>query len=71
MDAAELDTRFAFHPATPDTGPRHEAVRAAGRAFAEAVDALTPESREQSLAITAIEDAMMWANAAIARRSNG
>jgi len=28
----------------------------------------TPESREQSLAITALEEAVMWANAAIARR---
>jgi hypothetical protein len=29
---------------------------------------LTPESREQSLAITHLEQATMWANAAIARR---
>jgi hypothetical protein len=28
----------------------------------------TPESREQSLALTNLEQAVMWANAAIARR---
>lgn len=69
MDPQELATRFDFHPATEHTGPLHEQIRAAGRAMAEVVVALTPESREQSLAVTAIEEAMMWANAAIARRS--
>ncbi len=35
--------------------------------LAQYVLALTPESREQSLAVTKLEEAMMWANAAIAR----
>lgn len=68
MDAAELNTRFEFHPATAETGPVHERIRAAGKAFAETILDLTVESREQSLAITQIEDAMMWANASVARR---
>ena len=31
------------------------------------IDDLCPKSREKSLAITKIEEAMMWANASIAR----
>lgn len=46
---------------------RYEEIRAAGRAFAEVLLRTTPKSREQSLAFTALEEAVMWANAAIAR----
>lgn len=69
IDQAELELRFAFHPAdTDEKRAAHEAVRDTCRAAAEDVVRLTPgPSREQSLAITALEEAMMWANAAIAR----
>jgi hypothetical protein len=33
--------------------------------------ALTPSSREQSLMLTALEEAMMWGNAAISRNTTG
>lgn len=69
MDKQELTTRFAFHPATPVTGPKHDEIRSACLALAGLIVGATPESREQSLAITALEEAMMWANAAIARRT--
>jgi hypothetical protein len=36
--------------------------------FATVVLEATNDSREQSLAVTHIEDAVMWANAAVARR---
>jgi hypothetical protein len=65
---ADLDNRFAYHPATETTAPKHEAVRAAARAFAESLDELLEGgSREKSLAVTKIEEAMFWANAHIAR----
>lgn len=63
----EIDRRFGFHPATDVTGPMHDKVRADCAALARSIVDLTPRSREQSLAITALEEAMMWANAAIAR----
>ncbi len=69
MNGDELHIRFNFHLATEVTGPKHGAIREAALKFARLVSDLTPESREQSLAITAIEEAMMWANAAIARRT--
>ncbi|MGP3782344.1 Acb2/Tad1 domain-containing protein [Paenibacillus sp. 1A_MP2] len=35
--------------------------------MAELIDEQTPKSREQSLAMTNLEQAVFWANAAIAR----
>lgn len=43
------------------------AVRGACKVTAQVVLNVTPASREQSLALTKLEEAMFWANAAIAR----
>jgi len=63
----DLNNRFGFHPATPETGPMHEAVRGNCLALASTLNSLVPDGREKSLMITALEEAMMWANAGIAR----
>ena len=65
----ELARRFNYHPPnTEDKVHRHEQVRSTCLSAAKVVVELTgPPSREQSLAITALEEAMFWANAAIAR----
>jgi len=65
----ELARRFNYHPPkTDETRGRHERVRDVCRAAAEELVQLTgPPTREQSLAITALEESMFWANAAIAR----
>lgn len=69
MDGVELDLRFTHHPPPDeDTIQRYQHIRLLARSFAEQIVGFTPESREQSLAITALEEAVMWANAAIARR---
>ncbi len=62
---AVLD-RFAFHPATPKTGPQHDVVRENHRALAAFVYDNVPLGRHQSLALTALQESMMWCNAAIA-----
>lgn len=69
MEPDELDVRFTYHPPKVDQIPKYNALRSAGREMAEMVVELCPASREQSLALTNIEQAVMWANAAIARRS--
>jgi hypothetical protein len=66
---AELLDRFSFHPATGDQGATYEVIRAAGLTMARELAAYCPPSRELSLAITAIDQAVMWANAAIARNA--
>lgn len=63
----ELVWRFGYHPADPVTAQRHEAIRAAMLRAAYVVQELVEDRRERALAITKLEEAMMWANAGIAR----
>lgn len=63
----ELDNRFTYHPPKDDQAERYASIRQAAKGFAAFVIRQTPTSREQSLAITKIEEAVYHANAAIAR----
>ena len=63
----DLDNRFRFHPANSETGMKHAEVRDACRSFAGFLNERLPEGREKSLAITHLEEVMLWSNAAIAR----
>lgn len=54
---------------TPELRIVYNDIRDAALTFAEHLDTLCPASRELDLALTNIEQAMFWANAAIARRS--
>ena len=65
---ADIENRFAFHPATPERGEVHAAVRDECKALAYFIIHNVPEGREQSLAITHLEETMMWCNAGIARQ---
>lgn len=67
MTKEELLRRFDHHPPDEDQERRHKAIRREMRMVAEMVDNLCPEGREKSLAWTHLEEAMFWANAAIAR----
>lgn len=68
MDLAELDARFTYHAPKVDQIARYQDIRDIGRHFAGILNEKCPESRELSLALTSLEQAVMWANAAIARR---
>lgn len=68
LSSAELKNRFSFHPATnKETQNKHEAIRLWALEFAEHINSQVPEGREKVLAITHLEEVMMWANAGIAR----
>lgn len=70
IDRDDLDNRFAFHPArTPDRQAAHEQVRERCRNLADELLQLVPPGREASLVVTHLEEAMMWANAGIARQT--
>ena len=64
--------RFDFH-AAPDEEKRneHTSVRNKVSLTALFLDERLPEGREKALAITKLEEAMFWANAAIARNNTG
>ena len=68
MSYDDISNRFAFHPATTEEKKaEHGSVRALCWDVAEEFDRKLPAGREKSLAITKLEEAMFWANAAIAR----
>lgn len=68
IEPDDLERRFAFHPVTdPDVGATHSRVRTLCLELAHDLVANMPPGREASLAITSLEETMMWANAAIAR----
>jgi hypothetical protein len=58
---------FTHHPPKGDQVERYAMIRAGAKTLAGDILLLTPASREQSLALTNLEQAVMWANAAIAR----
>jgi hypothetical protein len=64
---AELANRFTFHQASGAQAANYEVIRAAGLTMARELLAYCPPSHELQKAIDAIDQAVMWANAAIAR----
>lgn len=62
----EIRRRLGFHPGSPATAPLYEANRESAIELAIEWDHRLPDSREKSLALTALQEALMWANAAIA-----
>jgi hypothetical protein len=73
-DLREVDPirhRFAFHPPTSDLiASTHNFIRARHLSLAQDFVRDLPDCRERSLALTALEESMMWANAAVARVLN-
>lgn len=69
MEAADLHNRFAYHAPGPGKQEAHADLRNACFLLASAINELCPDSREKSLAVTSIEEAMFWGNAALARHN--
>lgn len=71
IDDSDLAQRFDYHPPAHDgIKHAHEDARYALLTVARIINELCPDGREKSLAITKLEEAMMWANAAIARKQS-
>lgn len=63
----DVEQRFIFHPPDEEKAAKHARIRREIKATAETIVESVPEGREQSLAITKMEEAMFWANAGLAR----
>jgi len=63
----QVKNAFTYHAPKEDQRPRYESIRDQVHEVAKYLLANTPPGREQSLALTKLEEAVMWANAAIAR----
>ncbi|MEW1959796.1 hypothetical protein [Kineococcus sp. NPDC059986] len=67
MSPLDIDHRFDYHKPDPVRVVQHSQVRSVLWAAARDLNENLPEGREKSTAITKLEEAMFWANAAIAR----
>jgi hypothetical protein len=63
----QIERNFTYHAPKPGQPERYTLLREKAKELAMLIVEQTPRSREQSLALTHVEDASMWANAAIAR----
>lgn len=63
MTKPELEAIFTYHAPKGNQAHEYGLIRDAAHAFASIINTTCPESREKSLAITAIQQAVMWANA--------
>lgn len=61
-----IDKTFKYHSPKDDQPERYERIRAKAKELAIVICEDTPPSREQSLALTALEEVSMRANQAIA-----
>ena len=67
MPIAEIEKRFTYHPPKGDQADRYHILREAAKVLAYNIQDKCPDSRERALAMTKLEESVMWANAAIAR----
>ena len=65
--ASRLGNTFTYHKPKEDQADRYVALRDKAKGLAVAIAENTPPCREQSLALTKLEECVMFANAAIAR----
>ncbi len=65
-DEERLENEFTYHPPFGDQPERYKMIRDKAKEMARLIMELCPNSRERSLAMTALEDCVMRANRAIA-----
>jgi hypothetical protein len=66
MPQLDVDTVFQYHAPHGNQQDRYGAIRQLAKQLAVLIQTTTPESREQSVALTNLQQTVMWANAAIA-----
>jgi hypothetical protein len=66
-DQTEIDNIFTYHKPVEGQPEKYVAIRFRAKQFAELIAKTCPPSRELSIAMTKIEESVMWANASIAR----
>jgi hypothetical protein len=61
-----VDQVFVYHKPFGTQPERYISIRDKAKELATLILSATPQSREQSVALTNLQQAVMWANAAIA-----
>lgn len=65
--ARQIDNNFKYHSPTELQIEQHVAIQEIAKSFAHFINEICPDSIEKRLAITNLEQAVMWGNAAIVR----
>lgn len=63
----QIENNFSYHSPKEGQPQKYTDIRDKAKELAYLIDNECPNSREKSLAITKLEETVMWANAAIAR----
>lgn len=63
----QIENNFKYHAPREGQTEKYTAIREKAKELAYLIDAKCPNSREKSLAMTNLEQTVMWANASIAR----
>ena len=63
----DIEKNFTYHPPKEGQPERYARIRAYAKSVATVIEAECSDSRERSLAMTKLEECVMWANASIAR----
>lgn len=64
---SRIENDFSSHAVSTEDLRNMDLIREKAKELSLLIAKITPTGREQSLAITHIEDSVFWANAAIAR----
>jgi len=67
VQKADIRERFTYHAAKELQPERYAFLRSTAEVLALDILKQVPQGREQALALTKLEEAIMWANAGIAR----
>ncbi|HXA25589.1 MAG TPA: hypothetical protein VNW90_25200 [Acetobacteraceae bacterium] len=70
MLVERIEGDFTFHAPKGDQPARYQKLRDQAKALALLIVELCPDRRERSLALTKLEECVMWANAGIARQES-
>jgi hypothetical protein len=62
-----IENNFRYHAPKDGQQVKYEDLRGIGKQLAYLINGLCPDSREKALAMTKLEESVMWANASIAR----
>jgi hypothetical protein len=61
-----IEHTFTYHKPFGTQPTRYEVIREAAKALAYVIELNCPDSRERSVALTNLQQTIMWANASIA-----
>jgi hypothetical protein len=67
MTQSDIDQMFKYQETKEDNVKKHLTIGFVAKSLAELINDLCPDSRAKSLAFTALEESVMWANSAISK----